>query len=122
MKKIMFFMATIGILSLGVFFAIRNSVQSKNDTSFSSQVVQTSLVHKCTLDIKGMDSAGCARVIRHSLTRLDGVQEAEINYNAATALVQFDPNKVSAKRIIQSVEKAGFGASLVATNPSIMVE
>ncbi len=122
MKKIIFFIATIGILSLGVFFAIRNSVQSKNDTSFSSQVVQTSLVYKCTLDIKGMDCAGCARVIRHSLTQLDGVQEAEINYNEATALVQFDPNKVSAKRIIQSVEKAGFGASLVANNPSIMVE
>lgn len=62
------------------------------------------------LDIEGMTCASCAMRIEKKLNKLDGVQ-ASVNYALGTASVHA-PADVPVERLVQTVEAAGYGASL----------
>lgn len=64
-----------------------------------------------TLAIEGMHCAGCAHTVDHLLRRQDGVWEAEVSLDAASARVLFDPQRVSSKQLADVVERAGYRAT-----------
>jgi len=64
------------------------------------------------LAITGMTCASCANRIERKLNKLDGVS-ASVNYATEKAKVSFPP-AVSAEALIDTVEQAGYGASLPA--------
>ncbi|WP_319525058.1 heavy metal translocating P-type ATPase [uncultured Desulfosarcina sp.] len=61
-----------------------------------------------TLPISGMTCANCAMNISRGLNKLPGVDEANVNFAAQQAAVTFDPKTVSAKDLVEKVEKLGF--------------
>ncbi len=64
------------------------------------------------LALSGMTCAACAARIEKVLNRLPGVT-AHVNFAAETARVGYVPERVSPERVIQAVEKAGYGAHVM---------
>ena len=54
----------------------------------------TAETESCTLDIGGMTCASCVRRVEKVLTKLDGVELAEVNLATEAASVVYDPNRV----------------------------
>ncbi|MDP9238591.1 MAG: heavy metal translocating P-type ATPase [Chloroflexota bacterium] len=61
------------------------------------------------LDISGMTCASCVRRVERALAKVDGVDTANVNFAAETALVTAGPDVV-VDVLIAAVEKAGYSA------------
>ena len=61
--------------------------------------------------VGGMTCASCAMRIERKLNRLPGVV-ASVNYATGTASVEFEPDTVSAERLLEQVEATGYSARL----------
>jgi len=65
------------------------------------------------LAIKGMTCGSCATTARIALQRVEGVFKADVSYEAASAVVQYDPAKTSPEALIAHLKKqTGFVATL----------
>lgn len=62
---------------------------------------------KAELKISGMHCATCAINIEKSLSRLD-ISKAQVNYGTDTAMVEFDPSKVTLADLSRAVNEAGY--------------
>ncbi|MEV0158247.1 heavy metal translocating P-type ATPase [Micromonospora sp. NPDC050686] len=65
-----------------------------------------------TLEIGGMTCASCVRRVERALTRLDGVERAEVNLATETARVGYDPGRVTVAELSATVRRAGYRASI----------
>jgi copper-transporting P-type ATPase V len=57
---------------------------------------------------EGMTCGSCAARIQKTLTRQDGVSEAEVNYATGRAAVAFDPSQVGTQQLQQAIDKLGY--------------
>jgi copper chaperone CopZ len=57
-----------------------------------------------------IDCAACARLISERLQKEAGVNSATVTFLAKTAVVQYDPTRISSERIISVVNQTGFKA------------
>lgn len=73
----------------------------------------TAAVDTVTLRIEGMTCGGCTLATRKVLERLDGVTKAEVSYEQKTAVVIYDPAKVSTAQLIQAVATLKYTATVV---------
>jgi len=62
-----------------------------------------------SLRITGMTCAACANRIERGLARMEGVQEANVNLASEKASVVYDPAKVDAGALVQTIHKLGYG-------------
>ncbi|GAB3143342.1 heavy metal translocating P-type ATPase [Microbispora hainanensis] len=67
-----------------------------------------------TLDIGGMTCASCVRRVEKALTRVDGVETAEVNLATEVATVTYDPARVTIGLLTGSVVRAGYTAEISA--------
>ncbi|ODT04563.1 MAG: hypothetical protein ABS52_04660 [Gemmatimonadetes bacterium SCN 70-22] len=67
-----------------------------------------------TLAVKGMTCAGCVLGTQKVLTRLPGVAKADVSYEKGTAVVTYDPAKVTVEQMIAAIKTLGYTASIVA--------
>jgi Cu+-exporting ATPase len=63
-------------------------------------------------DIKNMSCANCARTVEKTLNKLEGVKEANVNFNTETAHINFDSKIIDETMMIQAIEKAGYKATV----------
>lgn len=68
---------------------------------------------KFQLQIKGMHCASCAANIEHSLHKLYGVKNVNVNFAMGNAFVEIDTLKINVDKIIQAVNKLGFVAIIL---------
>lgn len=61
-----------------------------------------------TLKITGMTCSGCANTIHTALSKKDGIIENEVKYPGDVAVIKYDPNKITEKEIIATIENAGY--------------
>ncbi len=61
------------------------------------------------LPITGMTCASCVARNERTLRKLDGVDEADVNFATERATVTFDPTVVTSAQLIDAVEAAGYG-------------
>ncbi|WP_078595819.1 heavy metal translocating P-type ATPase [Evansella clarkii] len=61
-----------------------------------------------TLKISGMSCAACATRIEKGLSRIDGVEEANVNFALERSKVVYDPEKTNTHDFEQKIEKLGF--------------
>jgi mercuric ion transport protein len=64
------------------------------------------------LKISGMLCEACAAVIQHKLLETPGVAAATVDYPGGRAAVQYDPTRTDPARLIATVKRAGYQASL----------
>ncbi|WP_017756224.1 heavy metal translocating P-type ATPase [Calidifontibacillus oryziterrae] len=62
-----------------------------------------------TIQITGMTCAACANRIEKGLTKMDGVQRANVNLALEKATVSFDPSISNVAAIEEKIEKLGYG-------------
>ncbi|MXW26186.1 MAG: heavy metal translocating P-type ATPase, partial [Dehalococcoidia bacterium] len=63
-----------------------------------------------TLRIGGMTCASCVRRVERALNRVEGVDEASVNFASATARVSLGEG-IGADDLVQAVERAGYDAA-----------
>jgi P-type Cu+ transporter len=63
-----------------------------------------------TLRLEGMTCASCATSIEKAVARLNGIQEASVNFGAERLDVRFDETKTDMTQIVKAVEAAGYRA------------
>jgi len=64
-----------------------------------------------TLPIMGMTCANCAFTIERNLNRVEGVEEARVNFANERAKVIFDPEMVKSGDLLALVEELGYGVA-----------
>ncbi len=90
-------------------------VNCKNENNSSSEEIQaieqdttkTIVANSKTasFEIEGMTCAeGCANLIEGKLNKLDGVSEAKVDFDAKTATVIYDADRVNQEKITKTVE------------------
>jgi mercuric ion binding protein len=65
-----------------------------------------------TLDVKNMYCDLCPVTVRKSLERVPGVAEAKVDFSQKTAMVKFDPDKVSVPALVKATTDAGFPSAV----------
>lgn len=62
------------------------------------------------LKIEGMTCAACVKAVERAVRKLDGVNEANVNFATEKLNISFDPSKLRVGDIKKAVEKAGYKA------------
>lgn len=76
--------------------------------------VDATLVPKTvTFAVHGMTCGGCVVGTRTVLTRLKGVTKAEVSYEKGTAVVTYDPARVTVAQMIAAIATLHYTATLV---------
>lgn len=60
--------------------------------------------------VTGMSCAACSANVEKAVSRLDGVETAQVNLLTKRMAVSYNPDTVNADTIIQAIEKRGYGA------------
>jgi P-type Cu+ transporter len=61
-----------------------------------------------TLPISGMSCASCAANIERSVRKLEGIEEAAVNFASEQATVRFDPSRTNIDTVVKQVQRAGY--------------
>ncbi len=64
---------------------------------------------KESLDITGMTCSACANAVEKSVSKINGVQLANVNFATEKLVVEFDEEQVNIENIKDTVIKAGYG-------------
>lgn len=67
---------------------------------------------KLKFDVEGMMCAACSAAVERAVSKLDGVESAQVNLLAKLLTAEFDENRTDSEAIIAAVTKAGFKAQL----------
>ena len=65
---------------------------------------------KTRLKIDGMHCTSCSMSIDMDLEDLEGVLKAKTSYAKQETEIEFDPDKVSLEKIIETIKKTGYSA------------
>ena len=75
-----------------------------------------------TFKIDGMTCSACANRVERVVKKMDGVEEASVNFATETLSVKFDEAKVAASKIEEIVVKAGYSVRKDMRNYTFKVE
>lgn len=62
-----------------------------------------------SLNITGMTCSACSARIERTLRKLEGIDEAKVNFATEKLYITFDENKISEENIISAIKKVGYG-------------
>lgn len=80
--------------------------EKKTDTLENKTTAQN--LETASFKIDGMMCPqGCAATIENKLSKLDGVEDAKVDFDSKMATIQFDPAKQTVNDFTQTVEKMG---------------
>ncbi len=60
------------------------------------------------LNVDGMSCMHCVNAIKSEVEGLEGVSKVDIDLDAKTVTVEFEPNKLGLKDIIKTIEEEGY--------------
>jgi copper chaperone CopZ len=90
--------------------------------TLAAQEVQAPDTAVARFTITGMTCGSCATTARVALQRLAGVYRATISYDSASAVVQYDPRRVTPTQIAQHLERmTGYRATVTAGQSALGV-
>lgn len=70
--------------------------------------------------VTGMTCSACSSAVQNGVSKLNGVNEAQVNLLANKMFVNYDEAQVSPQQIIDTVSELGYGASLKTSSSSPM--
>ena len=65
---------------------------------------------KANLVVSGMMCTNCAANVEGALCKLQGTSKAAVNFNTATAQVEYDPSQVSIGQMVKAIDAVGYSA------------
>ena len=63
---------------------------------------------KITLQIEGMSCASCAQAVEKGLNKTEGVKNANLNFAAEKAYVEYDPERIDEEKLTEVVRSTGY--------------
>ena len=69
-----------------------------------------------TLRVEGMTCGACTSAVENAFKNVDGAGNVSVSLVMERAVVQHNPQKLSAERVQEMIEDRGFGAEVLATN------
>mgnify|MGYP002513185387 FL=1 len=67
--------------------------------------------------ISGMTCSACSSHVEKAVRKLEGMESASVNLLTETMEVSYDGEKLDQDKIRETVERAGYGASLIIGGP-----
>lgn len=61
-----------------------------------------------TLAVSGMTCAACPITVKKALSKVDGVEKAEVSYEKKEAVVTYDDAKTNVEALTKATEGAGY--------------
>jgi len=68
--------------------------------------------HTVTLTVPGMTCAACPITVKKALSKVDGVDKAEVDYEKRQATVTFDDAKTDVAKLTRATADAGYPSSV----------
>ncbi|WP_339828856.1 cation transporter [uncultured Parvibaculum sp.] len=99
-----------GVLALGAAGIL--SMMAVSPISAQSASTQVATVETETFAIENMTCALCPVTVKKAMQGVDGVRSVDIDFDAKTATVAFDPALTNADTIAAASTNAGYPASL----------
>lgn len=65
-----------------------------------------------TLSVSGMTCAACPITVKKALSKVEGVQSAEVSYEKKEAVVTYDDAKTNVEALTMATEGAGYPSEL----------
>lgn len=65
-------------------------------------------MQRVSLKVKGMSCAACSARIEKGLSRLPGVNHAQVNLALEQASVEYDPEVLAVSGLVEQIERLGF--------------
>lgn len=66
------------------------------------------ILKKATLQLEGMSCASCAQTVEKALNRAEGVHQAQVNFAAEKAYVEFDSSTIDEEKLAEIVRGTGY--------------
>ncbi|MBI1260631.1 MAG: heavy metal transporter [Rhizobiales bacterium] len=108
MKRLL--IAAAGLLAIGVSgLPFIGSAPSPVLVS-AAQAAETQ--QTATFDVPGMTCALCPVTVRKAMEGVEGVRQVEVDFNARTATVKFDPSVTTIEAIAAASANAGYPATV----------
>lgn len=87
---------------------------------FISQLTTVALAEEqtVTLSVPGMNCPVCPITVRKALEIVDGVSQAEVDYDSKSVTVTFDDQITGTKALVKATENAGYPSTILGDNPS----
>jgi copper chaperone CopZ len=60
------------------------------------------------LPVRGMSCGNCARGIQQTLSRTPGVAHAAVDHAAASAQIEYDPQRVKPEQLAAAIRELGY--------------
>jgi periplasmic mercuric ion binding protein len=98
------------LLILGLFMASLSLQATRAETAVPVTMQKQSNSQSVTLELQNMTCAMCKFTIKKALLGVDGVEEANVDYDTKTAKITFDPQKTSNAALIKATTDAGYPA------------
>lgn len=77
-------------------------------------------MERVDIPVTGMTCAACQSFVQRTLEEETGVQSASVNLMLHRAAVAFDPNVVSAAKLVEKIRSTGYGAELPVLDESVL--
>ena len=106
-KRLPIILAAIAVLSAGGLSALNTPGQARAQNAIQEAAAQE---QTATFAIQNMTCATCPITVRTAMERVEGVTSVEIDFDAKTAAVIFDPSATSAEEIAAASTNAGYPA------------
>ena len=71
---------------------------------------------RAVMQLETLTCPSCIKKVEGALSKVDGVEQATVLFNASKAKVDFDDSRVSAEQLKQTVENLGYEVLTVKTN------
>jgi periplasmic mercuric ion binding protein len=102
---------TLGLLATSLLLQTTHA-----EAAVPAQVQNQNSSQSIILDMQNMTCAMCEFTIKKALQGVDGVEEANVDYDTKTAKVTFNPQKTSVDALIKASTDAGYPATVHPTN------
>jgi Cu+-exporting ATPase len=87
--------------------------ESFSDIGFQAKLLAKEVEGEARLNVVGMTCASCAVSIESSLTVMDGVFSAQVNFMMSSLAIRFDSSRIKLRDVIERLRKLGYEATLV---------
>lgn len=103
-KSVLAAIISAALAAIGATAAIISPAAQAQQAAAAEQVT-------VTYAIENMTCATCPITVRTAMKRVDGVKSVEVNYEAKTATVTFDPEIATMDQVAAASTNAGYPAS-----------